>query len=258
MNLKNASRVLGALASVVLMSGVASAATVGAGTFNLAGTVYVTNTSLLFGLAQPTGSSADETAAVVNPVTGAFSGLTALSPQTIHNLLTPGNGGTFGPGPVIPGTSFTLAPFISLSNGIELDLTGANPLPIGPNSVCTGTSADNAPGNVCTAQPGSPITLEQGTTTVTAILSMTGLAHFTGDSTTTPFVGKFSASFSQGPDATISGLLADLATNGFITTGYQASFTTIPSPVVPEPASMALIGAGLFALGLFGKKKFAK
>jgi hypothetical protein len=260
MILKNASRVLGALASVFLLHGVASAAFVGAGTFNLTGTVYVTNTSFLFGYnTQPTGTSADEMAAVVLPAIGAFSGLSAGDVETIHNLLTPTNGAPFGPGPVVPGTSFTLAPFVELTTiGVNLDLAGANPLPIGPNAVCTGTSADNTPGNVCTAQPGSPVVLQQGDTSVTAIMSLSGRAYFAGSTDYTPFIGKFSASFSQGQDTTISGLLADLAANGFITTGYQASFTTTPSPVVPEPASMALIGIGLFAVGLFGKKRLVK
>jgi hypothetical protein len=256
MILKNASRVLGALASVFLLHGVASAAAVGTGTFNLSGTVFVTNTAFLFGFhTLPDGSSADQQANVVLPATGAFSGLHAGDIESIHNLLTPANGGVFGPGPVIPGSSFTLAPFIELNTiGIDLDLTGNNPLPISPAPLCVGTVFDT-PGDICQAQPGSPVTLEQGLLGVTAIMNLGGRAHFTGSSDTSIFLGKFSASFGG---AKISQILNDLNTQGFVRTGYQASFVTLPTNTVPEPASMALIGAGLFALGFFGKKRLVK
>jgi hypothetical protein len=243
MILKNASRVLGALATVFLLHGVVSAATVGAGRFDLTGTVYVTNTSFLFGyFSNPTATSADERAAVVLPTEGAFAGLAAGNVETIHNLLTPSNGAPFGPGPVVPGSSFTLAPFVELTTiGVNLDLTGANPIPVGAPPVCSGTSFD-APGSICTAQPGSPVVLSQGSTGVSATMSLSGLAHFVGDTdTNTLFTGHFNASFDG---EKISTLLAQLAANGFIRTGWQADFTT---NVVPEPASMALIGAGLFA-----------
>ncbi|HEY7210743.1 MAG TPA: PEP-CTERM sorting domain-containing protein [Bryobacteraceae bacterium] len=256
MILKNASRVLGALASVFLLHGVASAAAVGTGLFNLAGTVLVTDTSFLFGYSTlPTKSSADQNAVAVLPATGAFAGLHAGDLETIHNLLTPTNGPPFGPGPVVPGTSFTLAPFVELTTlGIDLDLTGPNPLPISPAPVCSGTSFDS-PGDLCRARPGSPVTLEQGRDGVTAIMNLDGVAHFTGSSDNTVFFAKFSASFGG---AKISQLINDLNTQGFVRTGYQASFITIPVSTVPEPASMALIGAGLFALGFFGKKRLVK
>jgi len=175
---------------------------------------------------------------------------------SISNLLTPSNPAPFGPGPVVPGSPFTLAPFVQLPIGINADLSGVNPLPISSAPACGDGSGFNAPGSVCQAAPGSPVTLEQGTSGVTAIVNLSGRAYFAGSTDYTPLTGKLSANFTEGPDNTISGLLADLATNGFIVTSYSANFST--TAAVPEPASMALLGASLFALGLLGKKKLVQ
>jgi PEP-CTERM motif len=252
---KNASRVVGALASIFLLHGAASAATVaGPGQFNVTGTVFLTNTAFEIGFhSVPTASSADETAAVVLPTTGVFSDLTAGELVGMKNLLTPNNTSPLGPGPVVPGGSFTLTQFLTLPDGIDADLTGL-PLSSAP-SVCSGTSF-NAPGSVCQAQAGSPITLEQGTDGVTAIFNLSGRAYIAGTTNFVPLTGKFSANFSQAPDNTISGLLNDFTTHGFITTGFAANFST--GSAVPEPSSMALLGASLFGLGLLGKKKLVK
>lgn len=125
MKLRNAPRVIGAIAGVVVFSGLTAAdPIVGAGQFNLAGTVYVTDNSFLFGYsAGPTARAADQTAGVLLPATGSFSDLKSRDIATMHNLLTPSNGDPFGPGPVAPDSAFLLRDFIQLPDGIDVDLT---------------------------------------------------------------------------------------------------------------------------------------
>lgn len=245
MNFQRASRVVGALASVFLMAGAASAASVGAGQFNLASSVYLTNTAFLIGFNAPIApTAADQMATILLPTTGAFSDLSAVTQVSVMNLYTPAN---VPPGPVVPGGSFVLPDFIVLPDGINVDLTG---LPISTAPLCTGSSTSS-----CQAAPGSPITLNQTEAGVTASFDVMGMAHYAGDMNMTPLSGVFSAQFNAMPDNTIAGLLNDFATNGYITTSFSATLSTSP---VPEPASMALLGAGLLGLGILGKKRLVK
>jgi hypothetical protein len=243
MKLRHSAPVL--LGALLFICGSAFATPVGAGSFNITGTVMGSTTGLDFFFSAP----GDQKGAITLPVTGAFSGLTAGSQQTVQNL-TAGNG-------VIPGTNFNFQNWIQLTNGINLNATQ---IPINASiPVCTGTAFDN-PLNPMPCRPTatSPVVLLQKASQagdpngVTASLVINGSAHFAGDSDLTPFIGTFNAADSD--FTTVSALVSAYNANGGVPeVSYQASFTT--TTVIPEPMTMAFLGLGLLAVGAYGRTR---
>lgn len=219
-----------------LLCATASAAYVGAGTFNLTGTAVGATGGVDFYYMTP----GDQQAASVNPSLGVFSTLTPGTMETIQNL-TAANG-------VIPGTSFDFQNWIQLTDGINLDVTS---IPLTGDPVCPG-SGSVAVGYSCVANAASPIILTQGSTGVSAVLSLYGWAHYAGSTDYTSFTGQLTAPSTN--FATIADFETYFDANGTIpAVSYSASFTT----ATPEPAAFWLACAGLLGVGLFGRRKRA-
>ena len=93
--------------------------------------------------------------------------------------------------------------------------------------------------------PGSPFTLTQTDTGVTATFNVLGFVLDTSTNVETPYSGIFSATFSG---VTIAELTQTLP----VTTPFSATFSLTATP---EPASMLLMGIGLLGAGIVARKK---
>jgi hypothetical protein len=238
--------VFGAVLAAGLACAPLSATPVGAGEFSIAGDLYITTTSILFGLSNtvpPTGQNA----IVVPPNTGAFAALTSGTVVGIQNLTSP-------PNPVT-GNITAPTPWITLSSiGIDLNLANVA-IPTVP--VCT--AANNVVGGgSCVAFVGSPVLLSEGSpdaagmATVNASITLSGTAYSGSSSTgTTPYGGILSQAI---PNTTVTGLIATFASQGFFNTEYSGRFVTTPAAVIPEPGTFAALGLGMLVLGSLRKK----
>jgi hypothetical protein len=228
--------VFGAVLGAFIATAPLGATSIGSGQFNLSGNLYINSTSIDFGYTTvpPPG---DQTAGIQLPDTGPFTGLTPGMTAGIKNLTST---------PAYPSGAISVTSWITLPDGISLDLTSA------PFNMSVGTCNGTSDSNECRPVVGgtqSPIILSQSATGVTAILGVAGNAYLgTSASGTTPFNGTLSANFTG---YTIDSLLAVFQSQGFINTSYSGNFSTT---AVPEPGMLAGLGLCMLLAGSVRRK----
>jgi hypothetical protein len=161
-----------------------------------------------------------------------------------------------GGGPLLPGATGTIkdltfgAPtpivdFMTFAGhpNLHYDLNSVGPGVA--NTACPDVFDPTAP--VCGVVAGSPFVLRSGFGGTTVTLAAFGTAR-DASATVSNWLGTFSVDFAG---ETPQDLQQRFLASGSITSGHSGSFVVTP---IPEPATVALMGAGLVFVGLFGRR----
>lgn len=210
------------------------------GTMNINGSVRVSATSIdWIPLGGPSGSFN-----TVFPGTGFFSGIfnPAVNPAYVGTALDLNSVSQ----PV--GTPIFLDNFLSSFSApgygaLTFDLTYIFP---SSAAVCTGAEGQNTP---CAAIAGSPFTLTNNATGVAVSFGVQGFFQFPGEVDALA-TGSYTTQINGGSIASILTALNPFTGPGFVDASYSAEYT-----VVPEPATTALMGAGLALMGVVAARR---
>jgi hypothetical protein len=237
------------------------ASTITSGSFDISGTIYVTNpesTPVVTAAGTcPTGIACilwQDGAGTTNgevdissaglPNGNIPASIAGTNAADMANLMDP---------PDAVGTAIDVPDFITFNSGVTTDLTLTYIEP----GIYTPAECGAAPavGQTCTP-PGSLFNLVNnpppvGQATVTWVMEGTTTSGST-------WIGNFTTQFPAGtPYQTV---LTDLATNGFVDNTFSGTITLMPAAQTPEPATLTLMGTGLIllALGLRRRKRIAR
>lgn len=226
MNVRTFSAVAFSALTALMTAGSASATTI-SGLVNVAGSVSVSATQILFNpLLSPQGAA---TGSFTGFTGGTIQSLTATSPTSLTGAQNIPAFATFNVAGVSP---------------VFFDLTNIFP-GIGSNAACSTAYANANPGSTCTLT-NSPFNLQQTATGVTATLALSGKGYTGTPTQFSPTVGLFTAQFVFS-GANLDSVLSQLAGGGTISNvSYSATFSATPTPE-PTGASMLIAGLGLLA-----------
>lgn len=212
------------------------------------GNVTATFTSLDFTCASGQSCSSGQGSFTIDGAasTGTFAGLGAQTGHImgINNSSTP------------PGSTVSLANFLTLPGGVSFTLTELNlgtggACPPAPGSTCTPTSSLLASSSNPSGKTG---TIFEDTATGSSAEFSVDADAISASGQTTAYTGTFSATFNG---MTTAAVLADLSSAGSISTPYSATFTPVSKTVVPEPGTASFMIAGLLLLAGSGLRRFS-
>jgi hypothetical protein len=215
------------------------------GTFNIAGTLFVTQNTITW-VNNDTGSTADK--ATVGPgATGSFAGVlntgAIITIKDLNRATEPTTN---------PDTTFTPQLYVSF-DGTTLPMLNINEIFHGFEGVAGCAASPPAVMQACTPDvPGAPSPFNFVNNPPPAPFGPQATATFVFTGLTADGLSRWQANFTSQFTVPFQTVLAGFGPTSTVSNTYSGSFTVtaLPPPGTPEPPASALMGLGLGLLGL--------